>query len=165
MTSREFEILARSLTPRLRAEARRIVASDMDADDVVQDTMLKLWSLRSELDTMRSVDAFAVVVVRRQAINALRQLHPDRHVALGENIEGDLSPEDQLIEQQRRNTADAVMAQLPDSQQTLLRLRHVEGYDNASIAALPGTSEGAVRTALSRARRHVAQIFQQQYTL
>ena len=147
MTSREFEILARSLTPRLRAEARRIVASDMDADDVVQDTM------------------FAVVVVRRQAINALRQLHPDRHVALDENIEGDLSPEDQLIEQQRRNTADAVMAQLPDSQQTLLRLRHVEGYDNASIAALLGTSEGAVRTALSRARRHVAQIFQQQYTL
>ena len=127
--------------------------------------MLKLWSLRSELDTMRSVDAFAVVVVRRQAINALRQLHPDRHVALDENIEGGLSPEDQLIEQQRRNTADAVMAQLPDSQQTLLRLRHVEGYDNASIAALLGTSEGAVRTALSRARRHVAQIFQQQYTL
>lgn len=164
MTSREFEILAQSYAP-FACRGRRIVASDMDADDVVQDTMLKLWSLRSELDTMRSVDAFAVVVVRRQAINALRQLHPDRHVALDENIEGDLSPEDQLIEQQRRNTADAVMAQLPDSQQTLLRLRHVEGYDNASIAALLGTSEGAVRTALSRARRHVAQIFQQQYTL
>lgn len=86
-------------------------------------------------------------------------------MALDESIEGDTSPEEQMIESQRRDTADAVMSQLPDSQQTLLKLRHIEGYDNATIAALLGTSEGAVRTALSRARRHVATIFQKQYTL
>ena len=106
-----------------------------------------------------------MVITRRGAINALRALHPDRHVALDDNIEGSLSPEELYIERQRGETADAIMAQLPDSQQTLLRLRHIEGYDNASIATLLGTTEGAVRTALSRARRHVAQIFQQQYTL
>ena len=131
MSPREFEILARSLAPRLRSEALRIVSDGMDADDIVQDTMLKLWDMRERLD----------------------------------NIEGSLSPEELYIERQRGETADAIMAQLPDSQQTLLRLRHIEGYDNASIATLLGTTEGAVRTALSRARRHVAQIFQQQYTL
>ena len=51
------------------------------------------------------------------------------------------------------------------SQQTLLRLRHIEGYDNTAIANLLGTSEGAVRTALCRARRRVALIFNQQNTL
>ena len=38
-------------------------------------------------------------------------------------------------------------------------LRHIEGYDNARIASLLGTSEGAVRTAVSRARRRVAEAF------
>ncbi len=165
MTSGEFEILARGLTPRLRTEARRIVADDMDADDVVQDIMLRLWSMRDRLDALQSVEAFALIATRRQAINTLRRIHPERHMALDESIEGDTSPEEQMIESQRRDTADAVMSQLPDSQQTLLRLRHIEGYDNATIAALLGTSEGAVRTALSRARRHVATIFQKQYTL
>ena len=54
MTSGEFEILARGLTPRLRTEARRIVADDMDADDVVQDIMLRLWSMRDRLDALQS---------------------------------------------------------------------------------------------------------------
>lgn len=162
MTTREFEILARNLTPRIQAEALRVVSGEMEADDIVQDTMLKLWSMHDELDSLNSVEAFAIIVARREALNALRRLHPDRHVALNENLPGDPSPEEQYIERQRQSMADAVLAKLPDSQQTLLRLRHIQGYDNASIAALLGTSEGAVRTALSRARRHVAQIFQEQ---
>lgn len=137
----------------------------MDADDVVQDTMLKLWSMHDGLDELRNVEAFAVVVTRREALNALRRMHPDRHLALDESLPGDPSPEDELIERQRRQLADKVMAQLPDSQQILLRLRHVEGYDNNAIASLLGTSEGAVRTALCRARRRVALIFNQQNTL
>ena len=152
--------MAHGLAPRLHAVAFHIVADDMEAEDIVQDAMLKLWSMRSGLDGLRSVDAFATVVTRRLAINALRHLHPDRHVALDDSIEGDTSPEEMLIERQDCDCADAIMASLPDNQRTLLRLRHIEGYDNASIAALLGTSEGAVRTALSRARRHVADIFQ-----
>lgn len=165
MTTTEFEILARSLSPRLRVVASQIVGSEMDADDVVQDTMLKLWSMHDGLDELRSVEAFAVVVTRREALNALRRMHPDRHLTLDENIPGDPSPEDAMIERQRRQIADKVMSQLPDSQQTLLRLRHIEGYDNTAIANLLGTSEGAVRTALCRARRRVAIIFNQQNTL
>ncbi len=165
MTTAEFEILAHSLTPRLKAQALRILASEMDAEDVVQDTMLKLWSIRGSLDGLRSVEAFASVVTRREALNVIRRRKPDLIVALDENLPGDPSPEDMLIESQRRQSADRIMAMLPDSQQTILRLRHIEGYDNASIAALLGSSEGAVRTALCRARRHVAQIFKQNPTL
>ncbi len=62
MSPREFEILARSLAPRLRSEALRIVSDGMDADDIVQDTMLKLWDMRERLDNIASIDAFAVVI-------------------------------------------------------------------------------------------------------
>lgn len=158
MTKGEFEILARSLRPRLLRTARQYTDSDT-AEDVVQDTMLRLWSMRDSLDRYRSVEALAVVAAKRLALNELRRLRPELHAELGETGDTDPSAEELMIERQESQHLDRVLASLPDSQQTLVRLRHIEGYDNASIAALLGTSEGAVRTALSRARRRIAEIF------
>lgn len=153
--------------PRLQREVGRIVGDDVEAQDVVQDVMLRLWDLRERLDSLRSVDAFALVTARRHAINALRRYKPERYAAIADDLATDDSPEDILIERQmerqKSTAADAVMAQLPDNYQTLLRMRHIEGYDTATIAAMIGATEGAVRTALSRARRKVALIFKNQY--
>lgn len=51
------------------------------------------------------------------------------------------------------------MARLPDKQQTVLQLRHMEGMGMADIAELTGSSEVAVRKALSRARQAVRNIY------
>ena len=64
-----------------------------------------------------------------------------------------------MILHQRNSYIDSVLSKLPDSQQSLLRMRHIEGYDNAEIARVLGSNEGAVRTALCRARRRVAELF------
>jgi RNA polymerase sigma-70 factor (ECF subfamily) len=48
-----------------------------------------------------------------------------------------------------------MVEQLPDKQQTILRLRHMEGMEMADIAALLCTTETAVRKSLSRARQAV----------
>ena len=48
-----------------------------------------------------------------------------------------------------------VIETLPDMQQTILRLRHMEGMDSKEIANLTGSTEVAVRKALSRARQAV----------
>lgn len=160
MTATEFEILSRSLHRRLHGEAFRMVGNIADADDMVQDAMLKLWSLRHRLDELQSVEAFALVVVRRQCINLLRRRHPDvetDNVLYAMPAAG--TPEDELILAESRRVADRVLSSLPPAQQTLLQLRHVDGLDNAAIAALLGSSEGAVRTALCRARRRVAELF------
>ncbi len=159
MTTAEFEILAHSLRPRLVKEAGRITGDEADADDVAQDTLLKLWTLRDGLGEYRSVEALAVLIARRMAINVLRNSHSSRNVELDEASGSVPSAEEELIGRQTKEYVDSVLATLPDPQRTLIRLRHIEGYDNASIASLLGTSEGAVRTALSRARRSVARAF------
>ena len=159
MTTREFEILARSLRPRLLKVARQIVGSLDDAEDVAQETMLKLWGLGDNLGEYRSVEALAVLIAKRMAINTLRSNHSANRAELTEAVGSEPSAEDVIINRQTIEYVDSVLASLPDTQQTLIRLRHIEGYDNASIAQLLGTSEGAVRTALSRARRRVAEVF------
>lgn len=161
MTTKEFEILALSLRPRLIAAAVRITGNNDEAEDAVQDTMLRLWSLGDRLDEVHSVDALALTITRRLAINALRRMNPGRHIELSDEVSSTPSAEETLIARQRREETDTILASLPDRQRILLRMRHVEGYDNATIARLLGSSEGAVRTALSRARRQVADIFEQ----
>lgn len=159
MTPREFEILARSLRPQLVRTARNVLHDDSAAQDVAQDTLLKLWTMRDSLDRYRSVDALASVMAHRMALNVLRAASPGRFVELDENTGGVPSAEDELLARENGRHLDAVLASLPVPQQTLIRLRHIEGYDNAAIAALLGSSEGAVRTALSRARRRIAAAF------
>ncbi len=159
MTAKDFEILARSLRPGLVKAACRIVDNHDEAEDVAQDVMLKLWSMRADLDRYSSVESLAMVMTRHMALNVLRARKVSVPVEDSNISPEELSPEDVMVRREAAAEVDRILAALPESQQTLIRLRHVEGYDNASIAAILGSSEGAVRTALSRARRRVAEIF------
>ena len=53
------------MRPRLVSEARRLLGDPDDADDAVQDAMLKLWFYRERLDGYSSFDAPAIVTVRQ----------------------------------------------------------------------------------------------------
>ena len=159
MTVCEFEIMARRLRPRLVQTALRVVADASTAEDVAQDTLLKLWSMRAELDRYSSVDALGAVIAHRLALNVWRSSRRNEKVDLPDTIAADGTPESDMLAGEQSAMLDSVLASLPQAQQTLIRLRHEEGFDNASIAALVGSTEGAVRTALSRARRRVAELF------
>ncbi|MDE6358864.1 MAG: sigma-70 region 4 domain-containing protein, partial [Duncaniella sp.] len=54
---------------------------------------------------------------------------------------------------------DSVMRGLTAAQRALIRMRHEEGLEIAQIAAAIGSTEGAVRVALSRLRRHIMELF------
>lgn len=160
MTEKEFAQLAVELRPRLLRTASGVLGADAGtAQDVVQDTLLKLWSMRADIDRYRSVEALACVIAHRLALNVVRANTPGRFVELDQCAGAVDSPEDDMMARERTERVDAVLASLPEAQRTLIRMRHEQGYDNATIAALLGTSEGAVRTALCRARARVAALF------
>ena len=48
---------------------------------------------------------------------------------------------------------------LPDTEQAVLRMKHLEGMETEEIAGLIQSTPGAVRTALSRARRHIRELY------
>lgn len=155
----EFEKFVTTIRPTLLERASAMV-SDIDlAADIVQDCLLKLWTMRASLDEYNRPDALAITIVHRLALNALR----GRKVSfeLRDEIISDTepSPEESLISSERGNEINRVLSMLPDAQQALITMRHIEGLTNAEIAVIVGSNEGAVRTALSRARMRVAEIF------
>lgn len=154
MTQEEFKEEAQRLRPRLMLTARRYLGDD-DAEDTVQDALLRLWQMVGEL--RQPFDALALRLTRNLCIDQVRRRKPT--VMLPDSGGTDQADgDDERIERMM-----AVVSTLPDLQQTILRLRHLEGMEMNEIADLTGSSEVAIRKALSRARQAVRQKYLKQY--
>ncbi|MBR6195839.1 MAG: sigma-70 family RNA polymerase sigma factor [Prevotella sp.] len=154
MTQEEFKEEAQRLRPRLMLTARRYLGDD-DAEDTVQDALLRLWQMVGEL--RQPLDALALRLTRNLCIDQVRRKKPT--VMLTDSGGTDQADgDDERIERMM-----AVVSTLPDLQQTILRLRHLEGMEMNEIADLTGSSEVAIRKALSRARQAVRQKYMKQY--
>ena len=149
MTKDEYEIAMQRLRPGLIAEAIRYMGNADEAEDMVQDAMLKLWQMCAQLKS--PVDGLARVLVRNICLDSIRRRKPREGIeylppAAGSNE----AEEHERIERMMR-----LVENLPDVPQTILRLRHMEGMEMKDIARLLHMEEAAVRKALSRARQAV----------
>jgi RNA polymerase sigma-70 factor (ECF subfamily) len=149
-----------ALLPDLRRTARRLSRSVEDADDLVQETLLKVWS-RLAMARTGGGDAAPVVDLRAYAFATLRNCARTRGqgVPPAGTTDPEASPEDQP---DRGADADAHLAAgraiealetLPEDQRLLLRLRAFDGLSYAEIAAETGLPMGTVTSRLSRGRR------------
>lgn len=145
MTTEEFKGEAKTIRPQLFNLARRYLGDINDAEDVVQDALLRLWQMHEQLHS--PLERMALVVTRNLAIDNVRRRRPTETLEL---VEVNESQEDSRIERVLR-----IIATLPPMQQTILRLRHMEGWEMADIAELIGSNEVAVRQSLSRARKAI----------
>lgn len=163
MERKEFEILFCRLRPAIYKMAYGVTNSEDDAEDVAQDTLLKLWSMRDKLEGYRSTEALALVMSRRMSIDKLRQR---KNVPLEDVDRLDLSPtpEEVMMHKEAEAEMDMRLQQLPDREQAVLRMRHIDGLEIGEIAKLIGTSEVNVRVAISRGRRRIKDLFLTQNT-
>ena len=154
MTTESYMDEVKAMRPTLLSVARGILGSDEEAEDVVQDAMLRLWQLRDE--PIRNVRGFARIVVRNLCLSKVR-----RKRAMVDIARADIANDDES-ESARNEQIDRMMKlveALPTMQQTVLRMRHMQEMTMADIARLVGTSEAAVRQSLSRARRSIIEQF------
>ena len=147
MKKETFQDEARRLRPRLTALARRYTDDADDAEDIVQDALLKLWLMHDDLQS--PPDGLAMVLTRNLSID--HQRRKKLPILTPEMVETAYE-EDERIERMMR-----VIDTLPGMQQIVLRLRHLEGMEYRDIAHITGTTETAVRKTLSRARKAVAE--------
>ena len=148
MNEQEFRHITREMQPALILIARKIIGDEEDAKDVVQDSLLRLWQLKEEVQNVRG---FARILVRNRSLDLVRKRKTSVQVGLTETT--GIAPADEHDERIERMMT--LVERLPTMQQTVLRLRHMEGMEMSEIAELTGTTEQAIRQSLSRARRAV----------
>ncbi len=137
----------------------RYVSDEADAEDIVQEVVLKLWVMHDRLEEYRSMEALAVVMARRMSLNHLRSATVPICEAKPADATTALTPEADLIGREDEERAQRLIDALPDAQQAVLRMKHQEGMEVAEIARLTGSSPEAVRQNLSRARRNILKHF------
>lgn len=157
-----FKITVLPLRKKLINISWRMMEDKSDAEDIVQETFLKLWLIREKLDGYNSVEALAIQVAKNLALDKLK-----RHRQEGPDIEtlsldsGYRSPAEQLEQRDAAERIRELIGQLPTLQQTIIRMKDVEGYELAEIAEITGTQVEAVRVNLSRARKKIREQFLQ----
>lgn len=165
MTQEEYKDEARRLRPRLLKTAQRYLHDD-DAEDTVQDVLLRLWQMVDEL--RMPIDALAMVLVRNYSVDRLRRMRPSQALSAhyeqaDETEKGYGSATEGRESDERIERILTMIDALPTLQQTIIRLRHFEGMEMRQIAELTGSSEVAIRKTLSRARQALKQQYVKRY--
>jgi RNA polymerase sigma-70 factor (ECF subfamily) len=150
--------LFEQLRPRLTAISRRIVGSEAEAEDVVQDCFLK-WH-RIDRSALATPAAWLTTVVRHRSIDRLRKRARD---AVAEIAASDLVPdapavlpEDGLLRRAELGAAlGRLLANLSPSERLALVLHEAFECGHADIAAVLGTKTMNARQHLARARRRL----------
>ncbi len=147
------------LKDRLFRLALRITLNREDAEDVVQETMLRLWDKRDQWNSLDNLEAFALTICRNQAID-LQKRASNRNLRLDEQSDLPTTPETQsphsLME--RDETMALVrqaMDNLPEAQRTIMELRDMEGKTYNEIAQVTQLNESQVKVYLHRARMKI----------
>ena len=146
-----------SLRPELKTVAAAMTGNEDDAEDAVQETLLRLWVRRSSLDTHPNPQALALATLKNLVRDKWRK---DKREATA----GGVGIESVRIENPP-NFADEmeiiryIVDHLPPLQATVFRMKEIEGYGSKEIIAITGCSETNLRQLLSRARRKIREEF------
>lgn len=142
--------------------ALRITLNREEAEDTVQETLLKMWDRRQEWHKMASLEAMAMTICRNQALDTSRKsgrsnlsLDAER-----DSRESSENPHTHLEAKESGEMVRHLMDQLPEAQRSIMEMRDVEGRDFADIASIMGMNEGQVRVYLHRARGRIREALQ-----
>jgi uncharacterized protein len=142
----DFGALVGRHRPRLRAVAFAILGDREEAEDVVQETLLRGFLALATLRRRDRAGAWLVAIAANLARMRLRQGHMKTIVLDGELALG--CPEEEPMLEEVREALEA----LPASAREVLLAHYVEGFSCAEIAERAGSTPGAVRVRLHRAR-------------
>ena len=157
MQASEFKQLFLPCHRKLFSVAYRLMGNAQAAEDMVQETFLKLWMQRDKIERVDNPEAYSITVLRRLFYDRMRTGHlrevdkdvGSLQVTSSQNISRQLEAAD---EYQR---VRQLISHLPEPQGRIMLMRDVEDRSFEEISIETGLSEVNVRSILSRARKKI----------
>ena len=140
--------------------ALRITLNRAEAEDIVQDTLIKVWNRRYEWESIDSIEAFSLTVCRNLSLDRIKKKENNNDsledVKVAEPLASS-NPQDQMIEEDKISLVKQIVDALPEKQRSCMQLRDFEGKAYKEIAEILEISEEQVKVNIFRARQTVKQ--------
>ncbi|WP_291527819.1 RNA polymerase sigma factor [Bacteroides sp. UBA939] len=162
MELKQFKITVLPLRSKLLNYARKLTENPDDAEDTVQEVLLKLWNKRLELEQYRNIEAFAMTITHNLCMDIRRTKRTDDvplEYVQAANSSG--TPEQLLEIKDEIRLMREIIDSLPTLQRTIIRMKDIEEYETEEIADITGCNPEAIRSNLSRARKKVREVYLQ----
>ena len=145
--------------------ALRITLNREEAEDVVQDTMIKVWNARDRWQELDSIEASSLTIARTLSIDRIKKMD-NQNDSLEEQTterldETSSTPSERMIQKDKLDIVRNIINELPEKQRSCLQLRDIEGKSYKEIADILSITEDQVKVNIFRARQTVKQRFQQ----
>ncbi|MBP5336723.1 MAG: sigma-70 family RNA polymerase sigma factor [Bacteroidales bacterium] len=150
MTPEEFIRVFLPMGDGLYRVAFRLLGSQAEAEDAVQDLFIKVWGRGDDLDRVDNPRAWCLTLMRNLCIDRLRTRAGQQTVPIEENLPDVVTEHSTRMER----TLEVVRA-LPHRSRELLRLRLVEDLSYEEISRQTGLSQTALRVAFHRLKNQL----------
>lgn len=164
MDKSEFIEVVMPFKDKLYRLAKRILVSVDEAEDAVQEVLMKLWNGRESIKNYRSPEAFAITMTKNYCLDRLKSKQASNMRIVHSNYETSQTIERQVEASEGVELIMQIMEELPAQQKIVLQLRDVEQFEFAEIAEMLDSNETAIRVALSRARKAVREALIKKYS-
>jgi RNA polymerase sigma-70 factor (ECF subfamily) len=154
MTFNDFEHIVHRVRPTILKTAYQFFQNKDDAEDVVQEVLVKLWLRYGKLD-YDEAEKLAIIATKNLCVSTIRQQRLREHVPITDNLDiASVEPPDaQLKAEEYAAILEKAIHTLTRSEQRLIYLMQQEGLNANEIAIITGIHVRSVRTMVSSARK------------
>ena len=153
-----FALLYNSYKNKVYGYALQILQSESLAEEIVQETFIKLWLKRETLGRVANFGGFLRTIVRNDTLNALKKIaleHKSYHVIHLDKTELDSATENAIEYRETKRLLESAIEKLPNQQKTVYNLCHIEGLKQKDVAAQLNISPLTVKVHLREAIKSI----------
>ena len=162
MDANEFKRRLLPCYQKLYRVAFRLMGNVQDAEDMVQETFLRVWKKREELPPdIKSIEAYCIAITRNLCLDALKAPQLEEEHRPIEELEvaqaGSLTREVEVKDE--ASIVKRIIGALPEQQRQVVKMRDVDDCSYEEIEQVTGLSAVNIRVLLSRARKKIREQF------
>ena len=153
MDAERFKQVFLPFHKKLYRMAYRFLENQPDAEDMVQETYIKLWRKCHEPESLINPESFAVTLLKNTCLDFLRKVKPDVLPMYEIHVPASESVEEQIEKQEQLKYIQVIMSQLSEQQRQVVELKIWDNLSDEEIARQTGLKKGNIKVIISRARK------------